>query len=145
MKDKLSVASGNALGSALCAMGTFDRVVCDHVRVQSVHAGRVDCLLTVTPDLCNAYGTLHGGAIATLVDHCGTLALMSLKPLSPGVSLDISCQYLSAAKVGEHLLISSVALKNGTTISLADVTIRMASEDGSGKIVAVGKHTKFVK
>jgi acyl-coenzyme A thioesterase 13 len=97
--------------------------------------------MRVAKDTVNAYGGLHGGCIATIVDHCGTLALLSVKPMKPGVSLEIAVSYLASAKLGEDLRIVSTSLKNGRTIALADVTIRRASDDA---IIAIGKHTKHV-
>ena len=42
---------------------------------------------------------------ATLVDILGTMALLTINPLKPGVSIDINVNYLSAAKLGETLLL----------------------------------------
>jgi acyl-coenzyme A thioesterase 13 len=122
-------------------LGGFDGVVGRHLKVTSAHAGRVECTMRVAKDTVNAYGGLHGGCIATIVDHCGTLALLSVKPMKPGVSLEIAVSYLASAKLGEDLRIVSTSLKNGRTIALADVTIRRASDDA---IIAIGKHTKHV-
>lgn len=140
-QQALTVASGTALTALLTSLGGFDGVVGRHLTVTSAHAGRVECTMRVAKDTVNAYGGLHGGCIATLVDHCGTLALMSVKPMKPGVSLEIAVSYLSSAKLGEDLRIVATALKTGRTIALADVTIRRAKDD---TIVAIGKHTKHI-
>ena len=39
--------------------------------------GAVQCELKVTEQLANSYGTLHGGAISTIVDVLGTMALLT--------------------------------------------------------------------
>jgi len=141
IKSKLTVASGQLMTSGLSQLNGFDKTVCQHLTVTSAHNGRVECELTVSKDLTNVYGGLHGGASATLVDHCGTLALMSLKPTHPGLSIEISATYLNVAKVGDKLRVVAQALKVGRTIAVADVTIRRADDD---VIVAVGKHTKHI-
>lgn len=140
-KQTLTVASATALTALLTSLGGFDGVVGKHLTVSTAHNGRVECTMRVSKELVNAYGGLHGGCIATLVDHCGTLALMSVKPMRPGVSLDITVSYLSSAKLGEELRIVSTALKTGRTIAVADVTIRRMTDDN---IIAIGKHTKHI-
>ena len=46
-----------------------------------------------------------GGCTATLVDIVGTMALLTLNPNSPGVSVELSTSYLSAAKEGETIVV----------------------------------------
>ena len=61
----------------------------------------MEALLPVTTALSNSYGTLHGGASATVIDIVGSMALLSRDPTRPGVSVEINTTYTSAAKVGE--------------------------------------------
>lgn len=76
--------------------GRFDRVA-EGLRVESVDsaAGRVTCSLTVHEGVLNGYGTLHGGAITTLVDIAGTMALLARDAGKPGVSIELNTTFLA--------------------------------------------------
>jgi acyl-coenzyme A thioesterase 13 len=104
----------------------------------------VECTLTVTPQLTNNYGTLHGGATATLVDIVGTLALLGRDPTRPGVSVEMNQSFCAAAKEGEQLLLSGQVLRYGRSLGFTEVTIRAQAANGSpGKLIAIGRHTKM--
>lgn len=45
------------------------------------------------------------GATCTLVDIVGTMALMTLSPTNPGVSVDLNTSFVAAAKEGDELRI----------------------------------------
>lgn len=51
--------------------------------------GAVQCELKVTEQLANSYGTLHGGAISTIVDVLGTMALLTRDHTRAGVSVEV--------------------------------------------------------
>ena len=96
----------------------------------------------MTPELCNNYRTLHGGATSTLVDVVGTLALLGKDPTRPGVSIEMNQSFTSAAKVGDQLRISGTVLRSGKTLGFTEVNIYIADE--SARLVASGRHTKFL-
>ena len=103
--------------------------------------GTVSCTLTDIPDrLANSYGTLHGGAIASLVDIVGTLALLSQDPLRGGVSVDLNVSYCAAAKVGQPLTITGRCLKLGGRLGFTEVEVRTQTEERT--LIATGRHTK---
>mmetsp|Transcript_55964 Transcript_55964/g.128029 ORF Transcript_55964/g.128029 Transcript_55964/m.128029 type:complete len:102 (+) Transcript_55964:292-597(+) len=96
--------------------------------------------LLVEPKMQNPFWKMHGGALCTLVDLAGTAAIMSLSPTQPGVSVDLNVSFLSAADIGETLIITSKVEKLGQKLGFTDVRI---SEKLSGRLVAVGRHTKY--
>ncbi len=131
-------AGANALlGALLTSRGRFDACL-GGLEVLTIGDGRVACALTVTEALSNSYGTLHGGATATLVDVVGTLAALSVDPLRPGVSVEMNQSFVRAAKVGEVLRIEGRCLKAGARLAFTEVDILNAR----GEIVATGRHTK---
>eukprot|EP00320_Phaeocystis_rex_P019635 CAMPEP_0119063072 /NCGR_PEP_ID=MMETSP1178-20130426/6501_1 /TAXON_ID=33656 /ORGANISM="unid sp, Strain CCMP2000" /LENGTH=170 /DNA_ID=CAMNT_0007044403 /DNA_START=151 /DNA_END=659 /DNA_ORIENTATION=- len=69
----------------------------------AIGGGDVVCSLTVNDELSNNYGALHGGAISTIVDVVGTLALLSKDPSRAGVSIEMSQTFCAAAKVGDRI------------------------------------------
>lgn len=68
--------------------------------------GRVTAVLPVHKRVQNRYGTLHGGAIATLIDVVGTAALLTVGQKG-GVSLAINSNYLSPMPGGGEVLIDA--------------------------------------
>ena len=94
------------------------------------------------------YGTLHGGAISTIVDVVGTLALLSVDPSKAGVSVEMNQTFCSAAKVGEKLLVTGRSLRCGRSLAFAEVEVRKwptgrEAEGALPPLVAVGRHTKM--
>ena len=58
-----------------------------------------------------------------------------------GMSVNMNISYMSAAKVGETIIIDSETTKFGKTLAFLNVTIR---EKLSGRLIAQGSHTKYV-
>lgn len=118
----------------------FDRALVG-ARLVAVGGGRALVRLEVTPPVENPLGTLHGGAIATLVDDVGTVAIMSADAEGrPGVTTDLSVSYMAAAPSGSTVLVEAQALKTGRTLAFVEVELRTAE----GKLVAHGRMTKFM-
>lgn len=65
--------------------------------------GHVKCKIPVTPELLNGIGTLHGGAVATMVDSVSTWALVSVGKNVPGVSVDLSISYVHTLQFTSEL------------------------------------------
>lgn len=118
----------------------FDRSLAGMI-LESVEPGRAVVRLPVTEAVCNMVGTLHGGAIATLVDDAGTIAIMSSDAESrPGVTTDLNVSYLSAATLGEVVRAEARTLKSGRTLAFVEVDIKSQE----GKLLAQGRMTKFM-
>ncbi|TPX67236.1 hypothetical protein SpCBS45565_g03942 [Spizellomyces sp. 'palustris'] len=130
------------------------------LKVAQARPGQIVLEVTVTKDLLNHFGALHGAAIALvsigafvfnvryclhdwskMVDFCPTLALVSAGKAA-GVSVDLSTQYLSSAREGDVVLVSADVVKTGGTLAFTKTVIR---DKDSGKIIASGTHLKFIK
>ena len=75
---------------------------------------RVVSRLTVTPTMCNPAGTLHGGAICTLVDVCTTVALVTARKWdNPGATRTLSTTCLVPVLAGEEIEVESELLQIG--------------------------------
>ena len=75
---------------------------------------RVVSRLTVTHPMCNPAGTLHGGAICTLVDVCTTVALATARKWdNPGVTRTLSTTCLVPVFPGEDIEIEGEVLQIG--------------------------------
>jgi acyl-coenzyme A thioesterase 13 len=134
-------ASIKARLQAFLEMGGFDKAL-PGLEVIDAENGRARLRITVTPGVQNLGGNLHGGAIATLVDDAGTIAIMTAdKDNRPGVTTDLNVSYFSAGKSGEAIVVDAVVLKTGRT--MAYVTVDLRSER-DGKHLAQGRMTKFL-
>jgi len=138
--EKAKVHGANALlGMFTCRAGFDDKF--KGLRVEHIADGRVECSLTVEPHIQNAYGTLHGGAVATLIDIVGTMAILSVHPTKAGVSVELSTSFMSPAKSGEKIKIEGTLLRAGRSMAFTNVELRRASD---GRLVACGRHTKAI-
>lgn len=130
----------NALLGKLLTSPRFDRVLkgLEVTRVD-VEKGEIDAVFEVTEQWSNVYNTCHGGAIATLVDVVGSMALLAKDPTRAGVSIELSVSYLSAAKAGEKVMCTAKALRVGKKLGFSSVELRLVSNN---QLIATGKHTK---
>lgn len=119
--------------------GRFD-AVCGF-RYVSSGDGKAIVELDVTEDVANVGNNLHGGATATLVDHAGTLAIISAdRHGRPGVTTDLNVTYLAPGPLGSTVVAEAAALKVGKNLAYVSVDVRRKSD---GVLVAQGRMTKF--
>ncbi|XP_020814449.1 acyl-coenzyme A thioesterase 13 [Drosophila serrata] len=88
----------------------------------------------------NFYNFLHGGYIVTLVNTISTYALMS-KPSHPGVSVDLSVNYLTGAKLGDEIVVEARLSKVGKYLAFIDCTVKHKKDDS---VIAKATHLKYV-
>ena len=124
----------------LLTSNRFDKVLKDLVVTSiNIQEGIVECELIIHEEIQNTYGTLHGGAIATIVDVVGTMAILTKDPLRAGVSVDLNVTYISAAKANEKIKIIGKVLKTGKRIAFSEVSFYRSSDN---TLLATGRHTK---
>jgi acyl-coenzyme A thioesterase 13 len=110
-------------------------------RVVSYGEGQARLEMEVTPDVQNVNGTLHGGAIATLVDRAGTVAIITAdRQGRPGVSTDLNVSFLASAPAGATVVAEARVLKIGKTLAFVEVDVRRVAD---GVLVAQGRMTKY--
>jgi acyl-coenzyme A thioesterase 13 len=108
----------------------------------ALEGGKARVRLPVGEAVQNAGGALHGGAVATLVDVVGTLAIMSAdREHRPGVSTDLNVSWFAPAPSGSSVLVEAAVLKSGRTLAFVQVDVRRESD---GVLVAQGRMTKFL-
>jgi acyl-coenzyme A thioesterase 13 len=95
--------------------------------VEHAEKGVVRCSLPVTTIVQNSYGTLHGGAIGTIIDVVGTLALLADDPKRGGVSVDLNVNFLNPAKLGDSVTVEGRVLKTGKSLGFTEVDIKRVS------------------
>ena len=110
-------------------------------RVVDFGDGRARVELDVTPAVQNPNGMLHGGAVASLVDHAGTCAILSAdREGRPGVTTDLNVTYFAPGQGGTTVVAEAQVLKAGKTLAFVTVDVR---RKGDGALVAQGRMTKF--
>lgn len=119
----------------------FDKAL-PGMKLVSAHGGKAVVRLEVTEAVQNWGGTLHGGAIATLVDDAGTCAIISKdRDHRPGVTTDLNVSYFSPAPGGTFVLAEATVLKTGKTLAYVSVDIK---REHDGVLAAQGRMTKFL-
>ena len=101
----------------------------------------VDFALTVTPPIMNFLGSLHGGAIATVVDEATTLALIAAGHF-PGVSTSLDVQYTKGCAEGDVVRVEARVLRAGRTVAFTEC--RLYSTTYPNELLARGTHTKMI-
>merc|ERR1712060_432239 len=100
--------------------GKIEALLRENMECTSVGDGEVTCAITVTPALQNNWGTMHGGASATLVDVLGTMALLARDPQRAGVSVEMSQTFLAPAKGGETVIAIGKVVKYGRSLGFTE-------------------------
>ena len=138
-KDTMS-ESMKRLGELFGKIG-FDRALAG-IELLSAEDGNARVRLPVTESVQNMGGNLHGGAIATLVDDAGTIAILTADRSSrPGVSTDLNVSFFAPAPAGTSVIAEASVLKTGKTLAFVSVDIR---REHDGALVAQGRMTKFL-
>ncbi|ORZ25507.1 esterase [Absidia repens] len=119
--------------------GGYDKHVLPGLRIVNAEAGRVRAEFKVEKQHLNRLQSVHGGLLATVVDIGGSLVLASKGLFATGVSTDINISYISGAKEGQMVTVDATCDKLGKTLAFTSIEI-----SADGKIVAQGRHTKFV-
>ncbi|KAL3829409.1 hypothetical protein ACJIZ3_018211 [Penstemon smallii] len=119
----------------------IEPIVMQGIKIDHIERGRVLCSFTVPPRLLNTGNSLHGGATAALVDIVGSAAIFTMGASTSGVSVEINVSYLDGAYVGEEIEIESKVLRVGKALAVVSVEFRNKK---TGKIIAQGRHTKYL-
>lgn len=120
----------------------FEPFIMRGIKLQLLRPGRLICSLTVSPRLVNNDGnSLHGGAIATLVDWIGASVVYTVGIEKVAVSVEINVSYFDTASIGEEIEIEAKALQVGKVIAVVIVELRKRK---TGKLIAHGRHTMYM-
>jgi uncharacterized protein (TIGR00369 family) len=101
------------------------------LRVTSMENGRSTVVLDKTTELYNAFGGIHGGAIASLIDVACAMSIRSAEPEIKGsATISLSISFVDAAT--GHLKAEGVVTRLGNTIASTEARVT----DETGKLVA---------
>lgn len=109
--------------------------------IVSAHADEVVGELTVTPELLNRNGTLHGGAVMAVCDNMGgTATFLNLKPGQGTTTVESKTNFFRAIKAGERATFTATPLHKGRKTMVWQTTVRRAD----GKVAAIVIQTQMV-
>ncbi|KAF2425249.1 acyl-coenzyme A thioesteras-like protein 13 [Tothia fuscella] len=113
----------------------------DGLRVTAAQPGKVNFELDIQKEHTNRLNILHGGAIASMVDLGGSLAVASRGLFATGVSTDLNVTYISSGgKIGDKIMAEATCDKFGKTLAFTSIKFT----NSKGDLFARGSHTKYV-
>lgn len=99
------------------------------IRTDELGEGTARLSLPLQPQLTNSMGTVHGGAIISLLDIALCTAARTLHPDSVGaITIDLSTSFIGGG-VGTKLLADARVLKDGRSMIFVEAEAK--NEDGS--------------
>lgn len=104
------------------------------MRLKTIDIDTTEIEMDITPNHFQAYGIVHGGVLATLIDTATFWSVYMRIPEDAGlVNIDLKLNYLEAVKK-ERLLAKGHAIRSGKSISYAEACVF----NTNGNIVAHG-------
>ena len=95
--------------------------------------------MKVLPEMDNLNGTLHGGAITSIIDVCTTMAIMSLDTKNrANVSADLSISFVRGGSLNTEIFILSQVDKLGKQLAFSNACVY----NNTFNLIASGKHLK---
>jgi uncharacterized protein (TIGR00369 family) len=106
------------------------------MRLEAVGTDEATLVLPFRPELATLEDTVHGGAIASLIDNAGMAACWAAdeEPSSmAGSTVTLNVNYLAAAR-GEDLTAHAVVTRRGRSMVFSEVRVT----EPAGRLVATG-------
>lgn len=100
--------------------------------LEEVEFGQLSIRFRVRPDMTNPHGMLHGGVIAGMLDDVIGTTVASLNKEQPFVSINLSVDFVQAARVSDEVIAKAKVLRNGRTV----VYLQGELYNASGKLLA---------
>lgn len=82
----------------------------------SIEEGAMEVEYQVREDMCNPMGTLHGGIAATILDDIVGTMVYALGREFGFTSVNLNCDFLNPAVVGDVLVAKSAVIRAGKNI-----------------------------
>jgi uncharacterized protein (TIGR00369 family) len=111
-------------------------------KLEEINEGVVRLSLVLEERHTNPHGVMHGGVVTTLMDEAagGVLAYargIDVMQTMPHSTVDMNVSFLSAARVGDEVIVEARALKVGRSVAFAEAEARR----GDGVPIARGRFT----
>ncbi|XP_061359341.1 uncharacterized protein LOC133303448 [Gastrolobium bilobum] len=113
----------------------FEAITTKGIRLLEARKGFLHCSFIVPNTVSDENGNWHVGAIATLIDIIGSLAIYSFFPRF-SVSVDFCISFYSTAKIQEEVELEAKVV--GKKERLTSVVVEVRKKE-NGEIIALGK------
>nr|KYP77035.1 hypothetical protein KK1_021303 [Cajanus cajan] len=108
------------------ARGFYDHFLRNFIKVDHIERGRIQCTLLAKPPICNGYGTLHGGAVGSLVEILSTACARTIVAEDKELFLgEMNTSYLSATPANEEVLANAAVVKSGRNLTVVAVEFKL--------------------
>lgn len=97
-------------------------------KLKEVSRGRLVAEFTVREDMVNPMKTLHGGAAAMIMDDMLGIMVYLLGNPYAHTSVNLNCDFLSAARIGTRLIATAKIVREGRNIVHCECEIRDSEE-----------------
>jgi uncharacterized protein (TIGR00369 family) len=101
------------------------------LRVLATHDGEAQVELWASERHLNPHGSVHGGALATMLDVAMGAAVADAKQEAP-VTVDMTITYLEPAEPG-RLLADAKVRRAGSRITIVEAEVSQGGDDGSDR------------
>ncbi|KAK7292610.1 hypothetical protein RJT34_15461 [Clitoria ternatea] len=118
----------------------YDTFIRNFIKVDHIQRGRLSCSLVAKPPICNGYGTLHGGAVGSLVEVLSTACVRTVVAEDKEFFLgEMSISYLSATPANEEVVAIASVVKKGRNLTVVAVEFKLKK---TGNLLYI-THTTF--
>ncbi|KAG2720241.1 hypothetical protein I3843_02G020900 [Carya illinoinensis] len=129
IKQTLQVPDISDLLREVCNTNSKDLyfdLVRGNLKPQRVVRGRVTCLLSISLAITNAYGSMHGAAVAAVAEMvsiaCARTMVAEDKELFLG---EQSISYLSAAQTNAEVIVDGTVVRSGRNLTVVAVEFKL--------------------
>jgi acyl-coenzyme A thioesterase 13 len=119
-----------------------------HYKLLDVQEGKVTIELTVTEQIINPFGGLHGGIYALIMDECVGLAFYTICNGELYTTVNLNVEHLWSAMLGEVITATGQVIRYGKKIAYTEGEIRNAKGDlicrATSNLINTGKEVPLL-
>lgn len=111
------------------------------LEVTHVEPDRIEARVTVTPEMANRNGVMHGGAVSGLIDNVGgTASFVNLRDGEGTTTVEAKTNFFRPISIGETIQIIAEPLHKGRKTHVWQIKVVRAD----GKVAAVATQTQMI-
>ncbi len=111
------------------------------IKLLEAKKGYAKMVIPITDKLFQAWGRVHGGVTASLIDSAVAASLIcSLSAEETSTTIEMKINYLAPVMSDGKLFAESNIIKHGKTIAVGTVNVT----DNKGKLIAIGTATYMI-
>ncbi|MBP0441167.1 PaaI family thioesterase [Tianweitania sediminis] len=111
------------------------------LKVTHVEADRIEAQTTVTPEMANRNGVMHGGAVSGLIDNVGgTASFINLGEGEGTSTVESKTNFFRPISIGDTIRVIAEPLHKGRKTHVWQIKVLR----GDGKLAAIGTQTQII-